>query len=237
MKRHKLDSEHVQMDEVVKVKEKTTKKSRKKPVRFKRLKRIWRLFSFSIFALFVWLMYCYVVIISHPYNDNVEQADAAVVLGAALWNERPSPALRERLNHALALFNDNKVDKIIVSGGKGDPNLRLSEAEGMRNYLMEQGVPEQDIIMEQHATNTYENLLLTKKLIEKYQIDDVIFVSHSYHAYRTDKIAHFLNYSSYQVSGIDSQVLNKPYHYTREVLAYSKWVLNSLTLRLGFYID
>jgi len=204
---------------------------------FKGIKKLWGLLKWSFVLLFVWLLYCYIILVTHPFEEDVSQADAAIVLGAALWNERPSPALKERLNHALQLYKDNKVQYIIVSGGKGHANDKLSEAEGMKNYLIEQGVNETHIVLEQHATNTYENLLFTKSIIDKLQFQSVIIVSHSYHAYRTNKMAHYLNYKQYQVSGIESQVLNKPYHYTREVLAYSKWVLNSFSLKLGIYLD
>lgn len=216
-----------------KKKQNDKRKKQSRPLKF--IKRIWRLFVISVIALFLWLMYCYTVIITHPFDDEVQQADAAIVLGAALWNDRPSPALKERLNHALELYLDKKVAYIIVSGGKGVQNL--SEAEGMRNYLIEQGVIENHILLEQHATNTYENLLFTQAIVNKHQFNKVVIVSHAYHAYRTDRIAKYLNYEQYQVSGIESLVLNKPYHYTREVLAYSKWVLNRLTLSLGIYLD
>lgn len=212
-------------------------KQKKKSPSFKFFKRMWRLFVLSVLALFFWLMYCYVVIITHPFDEEVEKSDAAIVLGAALWNDRPSPALRERLNHALQLYLDEKVTFIIVSGGKGVEGQNLSEAEGMRNYLIEQGASGEHILLEQHATNTYENLLFSQAIVKKEQFNNVVIVSHAYHAYRTDKIADYLNYEHYQVSGIESLVLNKPYHYTREVLAYSKWVLNKLTLRIGFYLD
>lgn len=205
--------------------------------KFKSLRRLWRLFCLFVFLLFIWLIYCYATIIGHPYDDEVDDAQAIVVLGAALWNNRPSPALKERLDYALELYHLSDAKYIIVSGGRETPEQNLSEAEGMRNYLVEKGVQEANIIMEQHSTNTYENLQYTKMLADKNNIQSLIIVSHTYHAYRTNQIASYLGYEQYQVSGIESQVLNKPYHYTREVLAYSKWVLNSFSLKLGIYID
>lgn len=44
-------------------------------------------------------------------------ADAAVVLGAAAWDKRPSPVFRERINHAITLYQSHRVGKIIFTGG------------------------------------------------------------------------------------------------------------------------
>ncbi len=46
-------------------------------------------------------------------------ADAAVVLGAAVWNDEPSPLFRERLNHALNLYAGGRVETLIFTGGVG----------------------------------------------------------------------------------------------------------------------
>ncbi|HEV2765160.1 MAG TPA: YdcF family protein, partial [Pyrinomonadaceae bacterium] len=47
------------------------------------------------------------------------RADAAVVLGAAVWTRRPSPVFRERINHAVELYKRGRVRKLILTGGRG----------------------------------------------------------------------------------------------------------------------
>ncbi|WP_412675008.1 hypothetical protein [Aneurinibacillus aneurinilyticus] len=47
-------------------------------------------------------------------SKDMQAADAAIVLGAAVWNERPSPVFRERIRHAVALYKQGKVKFIIT---------------------------------------------------------------------------------------------------------------------------
>jgi vancomycin permeability regulator SanA len=44
-------------------------------------------------------------IYNYPNTSTPVQADAAIVLGAAAWGERPSPVFRERINYALELYH------------------------------------------------------------------------------------------------------------------------------------
>ena len=60
----------------------------------------------------VWQVYAY----SRP-QPLPNEADAAVVLGAAAWGNKPSPVFRERINHALTLYQTGRVKKIIFTGG------------------------------------------------------------------------------------------------------------------------
>ena len=218
--------------------ETTSKKYAKRTQPAKRgiLSKIVRFIFVSATLLVCWITYCFIVLVLNPYDERPQKADAAIVLGAALWNNSPSPALKERLQHAIYLYDEQLVDYIIASGGKGSSLQQFSEAEGMMEYLVQHGIPQEKIILEQHATDTYENLLFSKAVLEKHQLESVIIVSHAYHAYRANSIAKYLDYEQYQVSGVKSVVLNKYYHYTREVLAYTKWCINRLLLPMGGFI-
>jgi len=48
-------------------------------------------------------------------------ADAAIVLGAAVWSSGVSPVFRERINHGIDLYRTGKVRKLIFTGGQGNP--------------------------------------------------------------------------------------------------------------------
>ena len=67
------------------------------------------------------------------------QADAAVVLGAAVWSQGVSPVFRERINHAIDLHRRGRVHKIIFTGGQGNPN-EPTEAAAARMYAVENGI-------------------------------------------------------------------------------------------------
>ena len=47
-------------------------------------------------------------------------ADAAVVLGAAVWTTEVSPVFKERINHAINLYRKGGVRKLIFTGGQGN---------------------------------------------------------------------------------------------------------------------
>lgn len=212
------------------------KPKRKKRKRISRFQLISRGIMLGIVAIFVWCMYCYVMLAQHPYSSPVKAADAGIVLGAALWNNEPSPALKERLDRAFELYDEGLIEYIILSGGRPDYIASLSEAEGMQNYLIKRGVPATQLIMEPHSHNTYENLLFSSVKAQENDIESVIIITHSYHGLRAQEIAHYLEYDDVQVSGVQSQVLNSTYHHTREILAYTKWKINSLLLHLGLSI-
>ena len=69
------------------------------------------------------------------FKDKVElvKTDAAIVLGAAAWNDKPSPVFRERINYSIWLYENNYVDKIIFTGGKGKDD-KYAESEVARDY-------------------------------------------------------------------------------------------------------
>ncbi len=159
-----------------------------------------------------------------------EHADAGIVLGAALRNGRPSPALRERLDQALKLYREGRFDHWIVSGGRDYPSAKYTEAQGMKLYLLEQGVPDASIIEENDARSTYENLQYSKRIMESRGWSRAVIVTHAYHGARALDIARFVGYSRPAVSTVRSEVLWMPWHRGRETLAFTKWTLDKLTM-------
>ena len=81
----------------------------------------------------------------------------AVVLGAAAWDDEPSPVLRERINHSIWLYENDYVDKIIFTGGKGKGN-QYAESEVAMDYAIKHNVHPEDILIETKSKITEENL-------------------------------------------------------------------------------
>jgi vancomycin permeability regulator SanA len=73
----------------------------------------------------------------YTYGNNVVdlKADAAIVLGAAVWSKQVSPVFRERINHAIDLYRQGKVRKIIFTGGQGNKD-EPTEAAAARQYAI-----------------------------------------------------------------------------------------------------
>ncbi len=121
-------------------------------------------------------------------RDGARTASAVVVLGAAQYDGRPSPVLKNRLDHALALYEAGTVPRIVVTGGRQEGD-RFTEATSGYNYLRDRGVPDEDLIKEVQGTTTYESLAAVARFSETQGIDDVVLVSGPAQAKRLAGIA------------------------------------------------
>ena len=134
----------------------------------------------------------------YTYRNTVAnvQADAAIVLGAAMWGEELSPVFRERINHALELYRSGKVRKIIFTGGQGNNN-EPSESSAARRYAVERGIPEEGILIEESSHTTYENLLYAKQVADAQHLKTVLIVSDPLHMKRAMVMARDMGLEAY----------------------------------------
>ena len=130
-------------------------------------------------------------------DDHAGPADAIVVLGAAQYDGRPSRVLRDRLDHALALYRDGIADRIVLTGGRKEGD-RFTEATAGYNYLRAEGLPDEALLREVHGTNTYESLAATARFLRIQDRESVVLVTDGYHAFRVGAIADDL--------GLDAEV-------------------------------
>lgn len=112
--------------------------------------------------------------------------DYVIIHGAGLLHgDQLSKLLRDRIDKAIEVYRkDPTPPKIIPSGGKG-ADESISEAEAMKQYLLEKGIPESDIILEDASKTTLENLKYSKQILDgidgrKY----TALVTSNYHVYR-----------------------------------------------------
>lgn len=128
-------------------------------------------------------------------QSSAEPAGAALVLGAAVLWDRPSPVLAERLRHAKTLFERRQVSHIVVTGGRS-PEDKLSEAAASRNWLVNNGIPDGAIIEENASRTTIENLALAAPILEQRGIHSILIVSDPMHMRRATLIANRLGISA-----------------------------------------
>ncbi|MFV0394789.1 MAG: YdcF family protein, partial [Coprobacillaceae bacterium] len=114
------------------------------------------------------------------------------VLGAGLINgEKVTPLLARRIDKAINIYQrqlrkKKKPIMIIMSGGKGGDE-KLSEAEAMCQYALEQGIPQEHILLETNSKNTYENMKFSKEIIKEREGKrkaKVLFATTNYHVFR-----------------------------------------------------
>lgn len=116
--------------------------------------------------------------------------DYIIVLGAQVKEKGPSAALKFRLDTAYDYLAENENTICIVSGGQG-VNEPCSEAQGMHDYLVGKGIPEERIIMEDKSTDTSENIAFSSKFLD-IENDSVGIVTNNFHVFRGVHLAkHF----------------------------------------------
>lgn len=177
-----------------------------------------------IVAGLIWSAYVVQHIWQVAHSAVPHKADVAIVLGAAVWGNQPSPGLKERLDKSFWLYQQAYVPRILVSGGLGD-GKPISEAAAMKQYLLNKGVPAEAILTEDQSHDTYQNLLNSKQIMQQHQLQSALIVSHEFHLARATDIARSLQIQAEPVLA-ESRVLSIPYYYAREVLAYTYWIIS-----------
>lgn len=115
--------------------------------------------------------------------DEKAPADVAIVLGAAISDGEVSPVYRERINHAITLYEEGTVDFIILTGGFGEGSYK-SDSQVAKEYALSQGIPEEKILIEEKSTITEENLEFSKEVMEENDLETAIIVSDPLHMKR-----------------------------------------------------
>ena len=116
-------------------------------------------------------------------RDDAAAADAIVVLGAAQYDGRPSPVLKARLDHGIALWQRGLAPWLVLTGGTGSGDT-TSEAAVSRRYAIRNGVPDEAILVETRGRTTSESIRGVTTLLEAHHLRRVILVSDPFHMLR-----------------------------------------------------
>ena len=138
-------------------------------------------------------------------TDEKAPSDVAIVLGASVWEDGVSPVYRERINHAIALYEDGFVDYIILTGGFGEGSYK-SDSQVAKEYALSQGVPEERILIEEKSTITEENLEFSKEVMEENDLETAIIVSDPLHMKRSMLMA-----KDYNITALSSPTTTSMY--------------------------
>lgn len=159
-----------------------------------------KLLKWILFALLTILILAFISVglSIHRFSSYslAENTDAAIVLGAAVWDAVPSPVFEERINHAINLYLDKKVKYLIFTGGVGIKDDQ-SEAEIGKNYAINNGVSPEHIFIESDSRITYQNLVNAKDLSADLGINTFLIVSDPLHMKRSVTMAENLGMLAY----------------------------------------
>lgn len=98
-------------------------------------------------------------------GSGVETGDAAIVLGAAVWRDRPSPVFAERIRHGIDLYEQGRVRRIVFTGGVGQAGEE-AESEIARQVALARSVPDGAVLCEAESHTTYGNLREAQRVAE-----------------------------------------------------------------------
>lgn len=144
------------------------------------------------------------MVVSGMVGRQQENLDYVIVLGAQVRGTRITNSLRKRLEAAKEYLDENPDTIAVVSGGQG-PGEDLSEAQCMYDYLIENGINPERVIMEDKSTSTEENIKFSMDIIEDdYEGDEpsIGVITNNFHVYRTVKVC---RKKGYEVSGIPAE--------------------------------
>ena len=163
-----------------------------------RRKRIALIVTASLLLLFTnpflsneaWLLW------EHPPKSiaSLPTYDAAIIF-TGLTNQDKTPHDRiytnkgaDRVLHTVQLYKLGKCNKIIVSGGMGSLRDKFeTEATSLKRILLNAGVPDSAILLEERARNTHENAKFTKELLMLHpELKKVLLVTSAFHMRRSD---------------------------------------------------
>ena len=131
------------------------------------------------------------VLLGLGINDTVTGSeDAVIVLGSGIRGELLTVGLKNRLDCAVEIYENNPDTVIVVSGGQG-PQEDITEALAMERYLLSRNIPQESIIKEEQATSTYENFIYSKQILDKKFGENysAAYVTNDYHIYRAGALA------------------------------------------------
>ena len=154
--------------------------------------------------------------------STVDHADAILVLGAAQYGGEPSPVFRGRLDHGALLYERGFADHIIVLGA-GQQGDATTEAQAGTEYLVEQGIPGDDITPSPRGSTTQESIEAAARLMRGRELDSAFLVSDPWHNLRIRRMARDEGIDGYVSATWHSAAVSQSKRlqgYARETFAY-----------------
>ena len=152
-----------------------------------------------LYTLIIATLYCNIRAANHVPNYD---KDFIIILGAKIKND----------GSLTPLLTKKKII-YVPSGGKGSDEV-IEEAKAIKEYLIERGIKEKQIVIEDKSTSTIENMKFSKNKIDKINKDAKIsFATTNYHVFRSGVIA---NEQGIDCEGIGSKT--KWYFYTNALI-------------------
>ncbi len=173
-------------------------------------------------------------IIGFSLQKNMDKADYTIILGAGIRGEIMTDTLKRRVDKTIEYTKlNNYYGYIVVSGGQG-AGESITEAEAMKRYLVKNNID--NVLKEEKSTDTYENLLFSKEIIEKHSgksIDElkIKIITSDFHLLRSKMLCIKLGYKDVSFCGSSYFAILIPNYYVREFVGFYKMLVFDVLLR------
>ncbi len=157
-------------------------------------------------------------------TDEIKDVDTIIVLGAKVYDDgRLSLMLKDRLDKTIEVYNKLDIKKVIVSGDSEHKDY--DETTKMKEYLINNGIPEESIVVDIYGLSTYDSIYRLKNV---YDVNKAIIITQKYHLYRALYIANSLGIDVYGIPSGGEDYFGQTARELREILARNKDFLTSL---------
>jgi len=155
----------------------------------------------------------------HIYTvQDVPEKKVAIIFGAGITSDgRPMAALADRVLTAVELYQGGKVSKLLMSGDNRFVNY--NEPEAMRQYALDQGVPDEDIVLDYAGRRTYDTCYRAGYIFD---VQDAILVTQHFHLDRALYTCSSLGIDAVGVAADKRPYVAIRYWWLRELAAVSK---------------
>lgn len=136
----------------------------------------------------LWIGAAAVAVAAFGAWDRARSADVAIVLGSSVYGSHVSPVFAGRLEHAIFLYRQHTVKKILVTGGMSAGNARADSEVG-RDFVVRAGVPAGDVLVETRSRTTLENLSEAQAVMQRDGMRSAVVVSDPMHLARAALMA------------------------------------------------
>ena len=149
----------------------------------------WLIAACYALAFLIFLV-CGFLMVRAASEGKSAEADAVIVLGAAVHGDKVTWVLENRLNTAIDYLNEHPNAVCVVSGGQGAGET-VTEASAMKKYMVERGIDGNRVYTEERAKNTKENFSYSKAIIDSVLGKNarIAFVTTNFHVYRAGQVA------------------------------------------------
>lgn len=165
--------------------------------------------------------------------------DAVVVLGGGLSRGYTvTPLLISRLRRGLEVFEAAKEEGrspvLVTSGGQG-PDEQRSEAAAMAEWVVAQGVPSDEVLLEDRSRTTAENLAFSRELLAPRSPERVVVATSNYHVLRTASLVRKARLD-WKVVGAPTASYYTPTAFLREFIAHLTYAWKWHAAIAGFIV-